>query len=98
MLAEVEQRFYTLEEVAKILNIKRPQVYALVRGGDLPAIKLGGRGIWRVEREHLEAYIARLYEETRAWTQAHPLRGEDREFDEELAGDLEGGRVRGGVG
>ena len=27
-------------------------------------LKVGGRGAWRVERSELEAFIARLYEET----------------------------------
>jgi excisionase family DNA binding protein len=43
-----------------------PQVYALVRSGDLPAIKLGGRGVWRVDRDKLDAYLEQLAEETAA--------------------------------
>ena len=42
-------RFLQLADVAEILNISSAQVYALVRCGDLPAIKIGGRGQWRVE-------------------------------------------------
>ena len=38
------------------------QAYALVRRGELRAIKLGGRGQWRVEMTEIEAYIER------AWT------------------------------
>ena len=38
----VEPRFYTLEDVATILNVRVAQVYALVRSGELPAVKLGG--------------------------------------------------------
>ena len=40
------------------------QAYALVRSGDLPAIQVGGRGQWRIERSKLEEYIARMYEAT----------------------------------
>jgi excisionase family DNA binding protein len=69
----VEPRFYTLEDVATILNVRVAQVYALVRSGDLPAVKIGGRGVWRVDRRQLDAYIERLHEETRAWALAHPL-------------------------
>ena len=47
-------RFLTLADVAEVLNTSSAQVYALVRRGDLPAIKIGGRGQWRVEREQLE--------------------------------------------
>ena len=35
----VEPRFYTLEDVATILNVRVAQVYALVRSGELPAVK-----------------------------------------------------------
>ena len=66
-------RFLTLADVAETLNISSAQVYALVRGGDLPAIKIGGRGQWRVERAELESYIARMYEQTRSFVQSHPL-------------------------
>ena len=49
-------RFITLADVANILNIAPAQVYALVRSGDLPAIKIGVRGQWRVEASELENY------------------------------------------
>jgi len=65
-------RFLHLADVAEILNTSTAQVYALVRRGDLPAIKLGGRGQWRVEVSELEAYIARLYDETRSFVNEHP--------------------------
>ena len=32
------------------------------RSGDLPAIQVGGRGQWQVERSKLEEYIKRMYE------------------------------------
>lgn len=57
-------RFLTIEEVCEILAIEKPQAYALVRSGDLRAIKIGGRGQWRVEKSELEAFIDRAYEET----------------------------------
>jgi excisionase family DNA binding protein len=67
------ERFLQLADVAEILNISSSQTYALVRNGDLPAIKIGGRGQWRVERAALEAYIARCYEETKDFVARHPL-------------------------
>ena len=70
---ETSQRFLLLEDVAEVLSTTRAQVYALVRSGDLPAIKVGGRGQWRVERVKLEEYIARAYTDTAAWVQANPL-------------------------
>ncbi len=71
----VEPRFYTLEDVSTILNVRVAQVYALVRSGDLPAVKLGGRGVWRVDRQQLEEYIERMHTQTREWAKAHPLIG-----------------------
>jgi excisionase family DNA binding protein len=66
-------RFLTLADVAEILSTSSAQVYALVRRGDLPAIKIGGRGQWRVESTQLEAYIERMYDEARAFVDAHPF-------------------------
>ena len=66
-------RFLTLADVAEVLNTSSAQVYALVRRGDLPAIKIGGRGQWRVEGEQLEAYIRRMYDETRDYVDQHPF-------------------------
>lgn len=65
-------RFLQLADVAEILNTSSAQVYALVRRGDLPAIKIGGRGQWRVEASELEAYIQRAYQQTRAFVEEHP--------------------------
>jgi excisionase family DNA binding protein len=66
-------RFLTLADVAEVLNVSASQAYGLVRSGELPAIKVGGSGHWRVERDQLEGYIAAKYEETRrhnVWNQA----------------------------
>jgi excisionase family DNA binding protein len=66
-------RFLTLADVAEVLNTSSAQVYALVRRGDLPAIKIGGRGQWRVEASQLEDYIARMYAQTRDFVDSHPF-------------------------
>ena len=58
-------RFLTLTDVAETLNVSLSQVKALVRSGDLQGVKLGGRGVWRVENTELEAYIQRMYAQTR---------------------------------
>jgi excisionase family DNA binding protein len=65
-------RFLTLADVAEVLNTSSAQVYALVRRGDLPAIKIGGRGQWRVESAQLEEFIQRMYDETRTFVDEHP--------------------------
>jgi excisionase family DNA binding protein len=67
-------RFLTLADVADVLNISSSRAYAIVRSGELPAIKVGGQGHWRIERAKLEAYIEAKYEESRRisrWHQSH---------------------------
>lgn len=68
-----DPRFLTLADVADVLNTSAAQVYALVRRGDLPAIKIGGRGQWRVERAQLEEFIQRMYAETKQFVDQHPF-------------------------
>jgi excisionase family DNA binding protein len=63
-VAESTTRFLRLSDVAEILNISASQTYALVRAGDLPAIKIGGRGQWRVERDQVESYIVKAHPHT----------------------------------
>jgi len=67
------QRFIQLADVSEILNISSAQAYALVRSGELPAIKVGGRGQWRIEASELEGYIQRMYSETKTFVEAHPF-------------------------
>ncbi len=76
---KIEPRFLTLADVAEYLKVSVPQVYALVRSGALPAVKIGGRGVWRVAKDQLEAYVDRLHAETRAWAKAHPLNPKEAE-------------------
>lgn len=64
-------RFLTLADTAQILNVSLTQAYAVVRSGELPAIKVGSS--WRVERAVLESYIEAMYEATRRmnlWNQS----------------------------
>jgi len=63
--AAIPRRFLTLGQVAEELNVSRSQVYALVRDRSVVAVKIGGRGQWRVERAELERYIAGLCEVAR---------------------------------
>ncbi len=66
-------RFLQLADVAEVLNISGAQVYALVRRHELKAIKIGGRGQWRVEASELEAYIQRAYADAAQFVQDHPF-------------------------
>lgn len=55
-------------EVAEVLNVTVSQVYTLMRDGELPAVKIGRKGVWRVSRETLEAYLAKLEAQARTRT------------------------------
>jgi excisionase family DNA binding protein len=74
-------RFLTLADISEVLNISPTQAYALVRSGDLRAIKVGGRGQWRVEETELETYISRMYEQTEDFVRTHPF-GRDDALDQ----------------
>ncbi len=66
-------RFLTLADTAEVLSISTKQAYHLIHTGELPAIKVGVGGQWRIERSVLESYIEAMYEETRRmslWNQA----------------------------
>lgn len=65
-------RFLTLADAAEILAVDVAEVDQLVRSGELPAIRVGTTGPWRIERVQLEVWIELQYEETRkhaAWNQ-----------------------------
>lgn len=77
-------RFLTLTDTAEVLNVSASQAYALVRSGELPAIKVGGHGHWRVERSVLERYIQDKYEEARRislWNQSEFASLQEYSFD-----------------
>jgi excisionase family DNA binding protein len=78
-MADQPLRFLTLTDVAEILNTSSAQVYALVRRKELKALKMGGRGQWRVEATELEEFIARMYDETDAYIDEHPFAETDEE-------------------
>ena len=66
-------RFLTIADTAEVLNVSVSQAYSLVRSGELPAIRIGTRGQWRIERNVLESFIEAKYEESRRsrlWNQS----------------------------
>ena len=66
MIVGMNQRFLTLAEVAETLNITLSAARSLVNSGELPAIQLGGKSMWRVEESVLEEFIQTQYEHSRA--------------------------------
>jgi len=55
----IEQRFYTTEEVARLLRVDPESVRRYVRSGKLRAVKLGGKFI-RIDRADLDRFIEQL--------------------------------------
>lgn len=56
---KVEPRFLTIDQVATYLSVSISQLDALVRTGEVPAVRIeapGKREIWRVDRQ-LEKYL-----------------------------------------
>jgi len=79
-------RFLTLADVAEILNTSVAQVYALVRRKELRAMKLGGRGQWRVLPADLETFIQQQFEHTDKFVDDHPFEGAAEEQPEDVEG------------
>ena len=55
-------RFLTVADAAELLAVDVPTVDELIRSGELPAIRVGTTGPWRVERTQLEVWIEEQYE------------------------------------
>ena len=70
-------RFLTIADVSEQLQLSSQAVRALIRSGDLPAIQVGARKLWRIEDQALEDYIQRQLASTRAMVAAGW--GEDEE-------------------
>jgi excisionase family DNA binding protein len=79
-----QPRFLLLADVAEILNTSVAQVYALVRRKELKAMKIGGRGQWRVQASDLEDYIQRMYAEADRFIDDHPFTGKEAHQDLEV--------------
>jgi excisionase family DNA binding protein len=79
MRSGLEPRFLKPDDVAAILAVTESQVLAMLRRGELPGVKVGGRGVWRVEQVKLEEYIASRYQQTARTTSIHPPTDGDAE-------------------
>lgn len=81
-------RFLTIADTAEVLNVSVSHAYSLVRSGELPAIRIGGRGQWRIEKAVLESYIEAKYEEVRRsslWNQSDYANVTDFAFGEDYS-------------
>lgn len=55
MLAVVEERYWTPEEIAERLNLSKSSIYGLLRSGELESIKIGAQ--YRVPESVLDAFL-----------------------------------------
>jgi len=53
----VEKEFYSVREVAKILNLSADRIYEYVRSGYINATRITGKSSWRIHRAELERLI-----------------------------------------
>ena len=51
-MTETRDQFYTIEELAEILKIKKVTLYRMARAGKIPAVKIGK--VWRVSSKFLD--------------------------------------------
>ncbi|MFF2317971.1 helix-turn-helix domain-containing protein [Arthrobacter sp. NPDC058097] len=59
-------RFLTIEQAAEELNVKASLIRGLIKTGELRALQVGFRGMWRIGRQDVEDYIAEAYRRTEA--------------------------------
>lgn len=69
-------RFLTIEQAADELNVKQSLIRALIKNGELRAMQVGGRGVWRIGRKDIEDYIDEAYLRTAGRIAAGELVGE----------------------
>ncbi|MGI9823176.1 helix-turn-helix domain-containing protein [Agromyces sp. Marseille-Q5079] len=58
-------RFLSVADAAQILEVDSTTIIGLISTGELPAIRVGDAGPWRIERTQLEFWIDFRLEETR---------------------------------
>jgi excisionase family DNA binding protein len=61
-------RFFSIADAAEILSVDVAMVDALVRSGELPAIRVGSTGPYRIERTQLDLWIEGQYRQSEADT------------------------------
>jgi excisionase family DNA binding protein len=62
-------RFLTVADAAELLSVEVATIDGLIRSGELPAIRVGDTGPWRVERTQLQLWIQDRYEDARRHAQ-----------------------------
>lgn len=58
-------RFLTPSEVAELLGLEVESVMELGREGRISAVRIGSPGVWRIDADSVNAYLADRTEESR---------------------------------
>ena len=58
--------FLTIADVAERLQLSAQGVRALIMSGDLPAIQVGARHLWRIPEDAFDTYVETQLERTRS--------------------------------
>ena len=69
--------FLTIADVAERLQLSAQGVRALIMSGDLPAIQVGARHLWRIPEDAFDSYVEAQLERTRSLVSAGRLTDED---------------------
>lgn len=72
------QALYTVREASKVLRTGERYIRQMIRGGELPAIRLGSGGYLRIRGIDLESYINGM----ETVSDAEEADGEEAEADE----------------
>ncbi|MGK2348347.1 helix-turn-helix domain-containing protein [Actinomyces sp. W5033] len=65
--------FLTIADVAERLQLSAQGVRALIMSGDLPAIQVGARRLWRIPEDAFDSYVEAQLERTRSLVTAGRL-------------------------
>ncbi|MEW6031540.1 MAG: helix-turn-helix domain-containing protein [Bacillota bacterium] len=53
-----DKRLLSVAEVASLLGLHPKQLSAMLAAGEFPGTRVGrGRGVWRIRREDVDAYL-----------------------------------------
>ena len=52
--SELEKNFYTIYQVADLLQFHHNSIRRMIKRGELPAVKMGG--VWRISKADLEQF------------------------------------------
>lgn len=62
MPSPLDSPLVSVSTAAEILAVSVSHIYALIRSGELPALRVGRRGPWRINTATLANFVSHRYE------------------------------------